>query len=244
MVKDGNIMLIDVGNAFVTIKINKEEIIEMKCDTCLHPATYFNDRRDLFRFLLDLGFPNSKISIKLNEFIRYLITEKDAKQFKLKNKKATQDFVDVLYNDVLYNDKYGDELCLDFKPKNIIKLFENFNKNLQMPPVSVEPKAVIQPPALSVIQPPPPALSPPVHKQYCCGIMFKSSKKSSSKKSSSKKSLPKKSLPKKSSKKKPKKSSSKKSSSKKSSSKKSSSKKSSSKKSSSKSRLKRRLKVA
>jgi hypothetical protein len=102
MVKDGNIMLIDVGNAFVTIKINKEEIIEMKCDTCLYPATRFNDRRDLFRFLLDLGFPNSKISIKLNEFIRSLITEEDAKQFKLKDKKATEEFLYVLYKDKKY----------------------------------------------------------------------------------------------------------------------------------------------
>ena len=63
MVKDGNIMLIDVGNAFV--KIGKKE---MKCDTCYAPATRFNRRRDLFTFLTSL-LNYSCLSEKLRDFV-------------------------------------------------------------------------------------------------------------------------------------------------------------------------------
>ena len=129
MVKDGNIMFIDVGNAYV--KIGDEE---MKCDTCYAPVTCFNDRRDLFTFLTSL-INYSCLSEKLTEFIEYFPSCTDKETFsyclecelyqKLCGHKIIWDNIKTC-ND----SEYTPEKCLLFTPVAVIGLFKKFKRGI------------------------------------------------------------------------------------------------------------------
>ena len=120
MVKDGNIMLIDIGNAFIVID-EQEYICESWGD---FGPTCFNDRRDLFRFLTSLCSDPSYVSLKLSTFIDKMQTAEEIDSFT----RHVYAYYDEFYYDNFHNPKEKKEKYTNFKPKNVLKMFKLFKE--------------------------------------------------------------------------------------------------------------------